>query len=146
MENSLLALKLKELRKAHGYTQDDVASVLNIGRKAYSHYETGRNTPSHESLYKLAGLYNIPVEDLLYISLKLDDNIYYDAPSPTQTGNELEDFLEYFNTPAVSKKFQQFTFQEKELIYYYNKMSTEDKEDILAFIKLKARRNQKPSG
>ncbi len=144
MENSLLAMKLKELRKAHGYTQDDVASVLNVGRKAYSHYETGRNTPSHESLYKLAGLYSIPVEDLLHLSLQLDENVYYDAPAPTQTSNELSDFLEYFNTPAVVKKFQQFTFQEKELVYNYNKMSEADKEDILTFIKMKARRNQKP--
>ncbi len=142
MEKSPLATKLKELRKAHGYFQEDVAAVLNIGRKAYSHYETGRNTPSHEALYKLAGFYSIPVEDLLHISLTLDKNIYYDAPAPSQSSIELADFLEYFNTPAAIKKYQQFTFQEKELIYYYNKMSDADKEDIMTFIKLRAKRNQ----
>ncbi|MCD7825893.1 MAG: helix-turn-helix domain-containing protein [Clostridiaceae bacterium] len=143
MGNSVLGMKLKELRKAHGYTQEDVAVVLDIGRKAYSHYETGRNSPSLEMLYKLAGLYSVPIEDLLHASLKLDENVYYDAPVPTQSSTDLTDFLEYFNTPAAIKKYQQFTFQEKELLYYYNKMSDCDKEDILEFIKMRANRKSK---
>ena len=49
MKNQLLPAKLKELRKAHGYTQDYVASALEIVRQTYSHYETGQRTqaPKH---------------------------------------------------------------------------------------------------
>ncbi len=56
---------LKELRKSHGYQQEFVASHLNITRQTYSHYETGRITPPVNSLYNLAALYGIPVENFL---------------------------------------------------------------------------------
>ena len=36
---------LKELRKSCGYSQEFVASHLNITRQTYSHYETGRISP-----------------------------------------------------------------------------------------------------
>ena len=61
MKKSLLPQKLKQLRKVHNYTQDYVAEALGIVRQTYSHYETGKRMPDAESLYKLAGLYNIYV-------------------------------------------------------------------------------------
>ena len=37
---------LKALREAHGYTQEQVANFLGIGRSAYANYEAGeRETP-----------------------------------------------------------------------------------------------------
>ena len=45
-EGNRLATKLKELRKAHSYTQDYVAETLGIVRQTYSHYETGKRTRS----------------------------------------------------------------------------------------------------
>ena len=99
MKNQLLPLKLKELRKAHGYTQDDVASLLGVVRQTYSHYETGKRTPSSESLFKLAGFYNISVDDLMQLTMELDRNIYYDAPIPTQSSEDLAKFLDFFNNP-----------------------------------------------
>ena len=65
MSMTLLSQHLIELRKLHNYTQDDVASSLGIVRQTYSHYETGKRTPSPEILFKLAGLYNISVDDLM---------------------------------------------------------------------------------
>ena len=54
MQNNLLAKRLKELRKAHGYTQDYVAEFLGLVRQTYSHYETGKRSPSPEILFKLS--------------------------------------------------------------------------------------------
>ena len=68
MSEKKLPQKLKELRKVNNYTQDYVAAVLGIVRQTYSHYETGRRTPDAEALYKLAGLYNISIDDLMYLS------------------------------------------------------------------------------
>ena len=65
MSMTLLSQHLIELRKLHNYTQDDVASSLGIVRQTYSHYETVKRTPSPEILFKLAGLYNISVDDLM---------------------------------------------------------------------------------
>ena len=45
--------RLKALRKRSGYSQEFVASKLNIIRQTYSHYETGRIIPPIDSLYHL---------------------------------------------------------------------------------------------
>lgn len=142
MKNQLLPAKLKELRKAHGYTQDYVASALEIVRQTYSHYETGQRTPSSETLFKLAGLYNISVEDLMQLTVDIDRNIYYDAPAPTQSSEDLAGFLEYFNNPNNQKKFQNFSNLEKELLYYFEKISEPDKREIIEFTKIKAHKKQ----
>ena len=142
MKNQLLPKKLKELRNAHGYNQDYVASFLDVSRQTYSHYETGKRNPSSETLFKLAGLYNISVEDLMQLSIDLDKNVYYDAPAPTQSSQDLSGFLEYFNNPNNQKKYQYNTILEKELLYYFEKITEADKKEIIEFTKIKARKKQ----
>ena len=139
MRNSLLSKRLRELRKVKNYTQDDVAAVLQTSRQTYSHYETGLRKPSTESLYKLAGLYGISVEDLLKLSIELDKNIYFDAPKPSQQSEDLSAFLEYFNDPKSKKKYQYNTNLEKELLYYFQKLTELDKKEIIEFTKIKAK-------
>ncbi len=141
MKNNLLAQKIKELRKAHSYTQDYVASALGIVRQTYSHYETGKRTPSFEILFKLSGLYHISVDDLMQLTIDLDRNIYYDAPAPTQSSENLADYLEYFNNPNNKKKYQMLSNLEKELLYYFEKISDIDKKEIIEFTKIKSRKN-----
>ena len=51
MSEKTLEMYLKELRKFYNYSQEFVASQLNITRQTYSHYETGRITPPINSLY-----------------------------------------------------------------------------------------------
>lgn len=142
MAKTLLPQRLKELRKLHNYTQDYVASALGIVRQTYSHYETGKRTPSPEILFKLAGLYNISVDDLMQLTIELDRNIYYDAPAPTQSSEDLAGFLEYFNNPNNQKKYQFFNNLEKELLYYFEKISDDDKKEIIEFTKIKAHKNK----
>ena len=103
MAETLLSQRLKELRKLHNYTQDYVASMLGVVRQTYSHYETGKRTPNSETLYKLAGLYDVPIDDFMHLTIDLDKNIYYDAPAPSSSSIELTDFLEYFNNPNNKK-------------------------------------------
>lgn len=140
VKNELLPQKLKELRKAHNYTQDYVAEVLGVVRQTYSHYETGKRTPDAESLYKLAGLYNISIDDLMHLTIEIDRDISYDAPAPTQTSIDLADFLKFFNDPANKKKYMFHTNLEKELLFYFDKISEEDKKEIIEFTKIKARK------
>lgn len=103
MKNKLLPQKLKELRKVNNYTQDYVAEVLGVVRQTYSHYETGKRTPDAEAFYKLAGLYNISVDDLLHLTIDIDREESYDAPAPTQASSDLSEFLEFFNDPSNKK-------------------------------------------
>lgn len=141
MNSKLLSAKLKELRKVNNYTQDYVASALGVVRQTYSHYETGKRKPSPEMLYLLAGLYNVSVNDLLQLTIDIDRNINYDAPKPTESGKELSEFLEYFSHIGNQRKYQYNTVLEKELLYYFEKISDEDKKEIIEFVKVKARKH-----
>ena len=85
MAETLLSQRLKELRKLHSYTQDYVASMLGVVRQTYSHYESGKRTPNSETLYKLAGLYDVPIDDFMHLTIELDKNIYYDSPAPSSS-------------------------------------------------------------
>lgn len=131
--------KLKELRKAHAYTQDYLAEVLGVVRQTYSNYETGKRKPDSDVLYKLAGLYNISIDDLLHLTTEIDRNVFYDAPTPTTSSEELQKYLNYINSPQNQKRFVGFSNTEKELIYYFEKISEADQKDILEFIKIKSR-------
>lgn len=139
MNNDNLAAKLRELRKGHQYTQDYVASFLGIVRQTYSHYENGLRTPSYEALYKLAGLYNISVEDLMHLTVELDENEYYDAPRPTTSSRRLASYLDYLNEPQNQKKLKFHSEAEKELLYYFSLLSDWDKEEMIEIEKIKLR-------
>lgn len=143
MKNELLAKKLKELRKAHSYTQDYVAAALGVVRQTYSHYETGCRTPNTEVLYKLAGLYNISVDDLIQLTLLLDRDVQFDAPSPTQSSEELTDLLTHFNNPKNQKKYSLCSYPEKEMLYYFEKLSDDDRQELIEFAKIKTRKKQR---
>lgn len=130
-------------RKSHGMKQVEVATALGITRQAYSNYETGDRKPDTATLYKLAGIYDIPVDDLLQFVIEVDRNVYYEAPAPTVSGDELKEFVDFYNQPQNEKKYSAFSNTEKKLLFYFNKVSEDDKEDIIEFLKIKARRNKK---
>ena len=142
LKNPLLPKKLKELRLAHSYTQDYVASILNITRQTYSHYETGKRTPNAEMLFKLAGIYDISINDLMQISINIDRVCFYDFPGQTLSSENLDNFLEYCNNPTNQKKYQYHSILEKELLYYFEKISDEDKKEMIEFMKIKAKKQK----
>jgi transcriptional regulator with XRE-family HTH domain len=51
--------RLRELRGKCGYTQSQVAKLLNIDRSTYAYYETGKTRPDVSSLVMLAKIFNI---------------------------------------------------------------------------------------
>lgn len=57
---------LRNVRTACGYSQHEVADMLNISRSTYTYYETGKTSPDIPTLHKLAILFSIPVEAFLY--------------------------------------------------------------------------------
>ncbi len=142
MGNTLLPQRIKELRKAYNYTQDYVAEILGTSRQTYSHYETGRRKPSTDTLYKLASLYKISMDDLLQLSVELDKNIFYETPEPSQSSEDLSSYLEFFNNPNNKKKFQYNTNHEKELLYYFLKITDSDKIELIEIAKIKAKKKR----
>lgn len=60
-----LGLTIKQLRDNNGFTQEQLAGYLGIGRVTLAHFESGHRQPSLEVLEKLATLYGIDTIDLL---------------------------------------------------------------------------------
>ena len=58
--------RLIELRKQKGLSQDDLAEQLDISRQAISKWERAESLPDTENLIKLAKLYNITIDELIY--------------------------------------------------------------------------------
>lgn len=56
-ERETIARNLKIMRTAGGYTQDEVAGYLGVGRSAYSNYEAGDREVPLEYIEKVADLY-----------------------------------------------------------------------------------------
>lgn len=59
MANMNISQKLKEARKAAGFTQQDVYDWLGIGQSTFSAWETGKGEPSIEVFLKLCQKYEI---------------------------------------------------------------------------------------
>ena len=55
-ENELFHKRLKDFREKQGYSQKQLADILNIPQKSLSNYETGRTEPSLNILKKLDAL------------------------------------------------------------------------------------------
>lgn len=137
--NKTLGQYLRELRKSCRYSQEYVASHLNITRQTYSHYETGRITPPVNSLYNLAKLYGIPVENFLELVVTYNINMDFAIkPQPVpQIDDDFSSFMEYVNAPENSKKFKNLNRRERLLLYYFLMLEPRDQNDILAFLKIK---------
>lgn len=56
---------LKTLRKNKGITQEELAARLNVVRQTISKWEKGQSVPDAEMLVKLAGIFEVPVSQLL---------------------------------------------------------------------------------
>lgn len=140
MANITLEQYLKDLRKSCNYSQEFVASHLNITRQTYSHYETGRITPPINSLYNLAKLYGIPVENFLDLVVTYKINMDF-ALKPQDDGldmtEDLSFFVEYINAPENSKKFKYLSRWERQFLFYFLLLDKRDQDDILTFMKVK---------
>lgn len=54
--------RLKELRKEKGYTQEQMANILEIGQSAYAKWENDRTEPSFENLIKLVDFFDVSID------------------------------------------------------------------------------------
>ena len=57
--------KLVQLRKAAGYSQEDLAEKLEVSRQAVSRWEAGSTLPDAVNLLKLSDLFCVNVDALL---------------------------------------------------------------------------------
>jgi len=57
---------IKKLRKEKGMTQDELAEKLNVTRQAVSNWEMGKTQPDIDTLTKLAEVFDVSAELIIY--------------------------------------------------------------------------------
>lgn len=57
--------KLIELRKATGFSQEELANKLNVARQTVSKWELGETTPEMDKLVKLSEIFNVTLDELI---------------------------------------------------------------------------------
>ncbi len=57
--------RLRELRQAHGYSQEELAEKMIVTRQAISKWERGDALPDTENLIALAEIYGISIDELV---------------------------------------------------------------------------------
>ena len=112
--NPSLGEKLLRLRKEMKMTQDDVAKILGMSRTSFSKYENGNSAPPLQVLRKIAAIYNVGLEYLIFdenTSIRLNDS---------QSEDE--------NTSSVSvSKITELRPVEKQIIGKYRILTDEEK-------------------
>ena len=69
-------LRLRELRKRKGLTQENLAELLSIGVRSIGKIETGNSFPSTETLEKIINVFEIsPVELFDFEHLQSKDSL-----------------------------------------------------------------------
>lgn len=56
---------IKQLRKARGFTQAQLANLIDVSESMVSQYESGKKYPSYETLLKLGEAFDVPISDIV---------------------------------------------------------------------------------
>lgn len=65
-KNNRFSLRLRELREKTKRTQQNVADRLGITKSAYGYYENGDSVPDAKTVYKMAELFGVSTDYLLF--------------------------------------------------------------------------------
>lgn len=133
-DSTFFANRIKNYRKKLGMTQKDVADLLRIERSTYAFYETGKTTPGLDTLYNMAQVFGVAVDQLLSngpevaptVSFCSSDSIPYKVsaePQPIQAPSpeEMAMILSFRQMPPEQKQKVLSLLSETEQISLYNK-------------------------
>ena len=56
--------RLRELREAHGWSQGELATQLEVSRQTINALETGKYDPSLPLAFRIAKLFDEPIESI----------------------------------------------------------------------------------
>ena len=80
--------------------------------------------------------------DLMHLCIELDEDIYYDAPVPSQDSVDMGEYLTFISKESNRKKYSQLSDTEKQMVFYYGQLSKADQQDIMDFLKIKYHRKR----
>lgn len=128
MSNIQLANNLRFLRTKHKLTQDDLSSLLNISRQAYSNYETSKRTPDLDSLLHISRFYRISIDELVLDNLQ---STYH--TSALKTGEEYIPYVVMAKEKNTDNSIY-LSREELDFIIKYRALSEENKQILAGFL------------
>lgn len=129
-----IAYLLKRYRLNCGYSQQMVANALNVDRSTYTYYETGKSMPSLSTLMVLKNLLNIPYDELLGC---LDRGVVIETeklkdPTNTEALDKVRSDTDHIT--LEKKETYGLPKEEQQLLLYFRRMNSEDKEKALDYL------------
>jgi len=116
--NTPLGKKLLNLRKEYKMTQNDVAEILGMSRTSFSKYENGIANPPLQVLRKIAAIYNVGLEYLIF-----DENTLIRLIDPLNEDDETAE--------VPFSKITDLKPIEKEIIGKFRTLSDEEKTEFI---------------
>ena len=107
-----LGKTLGALRENKGYTQRELAKILNISKSAIAMYETDKREPDNATLGRIADFFGVSFNDLLG---------HPDKPTPTT------------KEPKMPKDLKKI-LEQQEIMFSGTPLDEEDKQEILDII------------
>lgn len=118
----MISERLREIRKEHKLTQQNIADVLGVDRTTYTVYELGTTTPSPATLVKLSQIYNVTVGYLIGV----EEN----RPELRKNSENILSAASLNSDPiSLLKK------DEKELLLYFRVLAPEEKKKVTKELK-----------
>lgn len=94
------AERLKELRKANGYTQISLAEALGVSKGTVAMWETGKRTPDYEIINIMSDMFDRRIDYILGYS--------DDATSPKLTAAQIEELGKWEIQSDLIDVFRQY--------------------------------------
>lgn len=85
-----LGQRLKKVRVDKGYSQNDVATFLNISRQSISRWETDKSYPDIDNLVELSKYYEVSIDELLIETKELQQEINEKTAQMNKNIEEIE--------------------------------------------------------
>ena len=97
--------KLKRLREANGFTQRQIASMLDIDVAVYNRYEKGERFMKRELIDKVAAIYHISTDELskYWLAGQIYSLLYKEENAKEVINMVAEDIIEYGTNKTVEK-------------------------------------------
>ncbi|MGE6548091.1 helix-turn-helix domain-containing protein [Bacillus mycoides] len=89
MEN-IIGKRIKEIRMSLGYTQQQFADSVDISKPMVSYIESGKKTPSRETVSKISSLANISTDYIMGLSYSKSN----EDPSNSDVMLELKHYID----------------------------------------------------
>ena len=121
---------LKQVRKKRGYSQDAVATHLDIGRVTYQTYESGRSKIPFELAIDFAKLCNVPL-DTLAGNISLDHALQQESISKAGYDDLENQIFEISNIDELRELCLKILEEKNGLTTEINKL----KEDLQKLVK-----------